>query len=106
MLKENLQNKWVPAPSFIETSEIIKTEKINADIPENTLRIIFGKTTYNKDKRLYLIVTYPEKNLKETFNQKAPGDWSHQFDWKLDKSDFRSFFKNKIHVDVYKFFYY
>jgi hypothetical protein len=102
MLKENLQNKWVPAPSFIETSEIIKTEKINADIPENTLRIIFGKTTYNKDKRLYLIVTYPEKNLKETFNQKAPGDWSHQFDWKFDKSDFRTLFKNKFHVDIYE----
>ena len=102
LLGEKFQDKWVPAPLFIETTEEKKVEKINADIGENTVRIIFGKTTYSKNDRLYLIVTFPEKNFSETFNQKGAGNWSHQFDWKLDKSDFRSFFKNKIHVDIWE----
>ena len=102
LLGEKAQDKWVPAPLFIETTEDVKVEKKNADIPENTVRIIFGKTTYSKNDRLYLIVSYPEKNLVERFDQKGPGDWSHHFDWKFEKSDFKSFFKSKIHVDIFE----
>ena len=100
LLFEKFQDKWVPAPLFIETEVERTIEKINEDIPENTIRIIFGKTTYKKNDRLYLIVTLNDKNLSKTFDQTAPGDWSQQFDWKLEKADFKGFFKMKIHVDI------
>ena len=102
LLAEKSQDKWVPAPLYIESEEEREVIKQNKDIPENTIRIIFGKTTYSKKERLYLIVKYEEKNLVETFNQTNPGDWTHQFDWKLEKADFLGFFKAKIHVDIYE----
>ena len=102
LLLEKAQDKWVPAPLYIETEEEIQIQKINSDIPDNTIRIIFGKTTYSKNDRLYLIVKVPDTNLEKTFNQKNPGDWSEQFDWKVEKSDFKGFWKTKIHVDIYE----
>ena len=44
LLKEKMQDVWVPAPLFIEQEKEIKTEKMNKDIPECVVRIIFGKT--------------------------------------------------------------
>ena len=102
LLFEKFQDKWVPAPLYMETEEEKTIEKINSDIPENFVRLIFGKTTYKKNDRLYLIVTLQEKNLSKTFDQKGAGDWSQQFDWKFEKNDFKSFFKMKIHVDIYE----
>ena len=102
LLLEKAQEKWVPAPLFIETEEEKQIPKINEDIPENTVRLIFGKTTYAKKDKLYLIVKVPDKNLERTVNQKNPGDWSDQFDWKIEKTDFKSFWKTKIHVDIYE----
>ena len=101
LLKEKFQDSWVPAPLFVEQDKEIKTEKINKDIPENTLRIIFGKTTYTKDQSMYLIVTHPEKNQQIKFDQKGPGNWENQFDWKYEKGDFKSLFRQKIHVEVF-----
>ena len=102
ILLEKAQDKWVPAPLYIETEEETQVPKINADIPENTIRIIFGKTTYVKKDKLYLIVTVPEKKLGRTINQSHPGDWTEEFDWKVEKADFKSFWKTKIHVDIYE----
>ena len=102
LLKEKLQDSWVPAPLFIEQDKEIKTEIINKDVPEFHLRIIFGKTTYSKDKSLYLVVTHKEKNHEKKFDQKAPGDWEQTFDWKYDKAEFKSLFRAKIHVDIYE----
>lgn len=69
LLKEKMQDVWVPAPLFIEQEKEIKTEKMNKDIPECVVRIIFGKTTYVKDKSLYLIVTHEGKH-ETKFEQK------------------------------------
>ena len=102
LLLEKAQDKWVPAPLYIETEEEIKVQKMNKDIPENTIRIIFGKTTYAKKDRLYLIVTVPEKKLEKKFDQKNPGDWTEQFDWKVEKADFKAFWKTKVHVEIYE----
>jgi len=102
LLKEKFQDKWVPAPLFVEQDKEIKIEKINKDIPENHVIIIFGKTTYSKDKNLYLIVRQAEKNKEETFKQKSPGDWEHQIDWNYEKSDFKSFYRSKIHVEIWE----
>ena len=101
-LKQYFQDTWAPAPLFAEQDQEIKKEKVNKDIPEFTLRIIFGKTTYNKDKSLYLIVRYPEKSLEKKFEQKKAGDWEQQIDWKFDKSDFKAIYRNKFHVEIWE----
>ena len=36
LLKEKLQDKWVPAPLYLETQEEVRKEKINKDIPDNS----------------------------------------------------------------------
>ena len=102
LLKEKLQDSWVPAPLFMEQEKEIKTEVINNDIPECHVRIIFGKTTYSKDKSLYLIVSHKEKNKEAKFDQKKPGNWEHQFDWKYEKGDFKTLFRSKIHVEIWE----
>ena len=102
LLKEKRQDSWVPAPLFIEQDKEFKTEVVNKDIPENTVRMIFGKTTYSKDKSLYLIVKHQEKNKETKFDQKGPGNWEHQIDWKYDKGEFKSFFRSKIHVEIWE----
>ena len=104
LLKQYFQDTWTPAPLYAEQDKEIKIEKVNKDIPEFTLRIIFGKTTYSKDKSLYLIVRYsdPEKNLEKKFEQKKAGNWEQQFDWKFEKGDFKSIYRNKIHVEIWE----
>ena len=102
LLKEKLQDSWVPAPLFVEQDREIRTEKVNNDVPEFHLKIIFGTTTYNKDKSLYLIVRHPEKNLEIKFEQKKPGNWEQQFEWKYDKSDFKAIYRSKYHVEIWE----
>ena len=104
LLKQYFQDTWTPAPLYAEQDKEIKIEKVNKDIPEFTLRIIFGKTTYSKDKSLYLIVRYsdPEKKLEKKFEQKKAGNWEQQFDWKFEKGDFKSIYRNKIHVEIWE----
>ena len=101
-LKEQFQDKWVPAPLYYDTIQETQVPKINKDIPENTLRIIFGNTNYKKDDRVYLIVKYPEKKKEETFDQKAPGDWTHTIEWKFDKGDFKTLHREKFLVEIYE----
>ena len=48
LLTEDFKNKWIPAPLYSEKEEVVKLEKINEDIPENTIRIEFKKTDYFK----------------------------------------------------------
>ena len=107
LLKEKFQDVWVPAPLFVEQEKEIQIEKINKDVPENHVHIIFGKTTYSKDKSIYLVVKMLEEPKKEDkFDQKKPGEWTHQTDWLLEKSQFKNFFRAKIKVEIYekKFF--
>ena len=110
LLKEKFQDVWVPAPLYVEQEREVKIEKVNNDVAENHVHIIFGKTTYSKDKSLYLIVKMkPSENkptLEDKFDQKKPGDWSHKIDWLLEKNDFKSLFRCKIKVEIYekKFF--
>ncbi len=101
LLKEKMQDVWVPAPLFIEQEKEIKTEKMNKDIPECVVRIIFGKTTYVKDKSLYLIVTHEGKH-ETKFEQKKPGNWEQTIDWKYDKGEFKAFHRNKITVQIWE----
>ena len=44
----------------------------------------------------------PEYKFEKKFDQKAEGDWSEEFDVKIEKNNFRSFYREKIHVDIYE----
>ena len=101
LLKEKSQDKWVPAPLYMESEEEISVEKINEDVPESTLRIIFGKTGYAKNDRLYLIVQVPEYNLETKFDQKGAGNWSHQVDFKVNEN-FSRIYQAKLHVEIWE----
>ena len=100
LLKEKFQNKWVPAPLFLEREEDILVQKINDNIPYNTLRIIFGKTNYIK-KKLYLIVKLPNYSIEKSFEQKAPGDWSNQIDFEIFEN-YYELYNSRIEVDIFK----
>ena len=50
LLREDFQNKWIPAPLYSEKMENIDLENIKEDIPENVLRIEFKKTDYIFEK--------------------------------------------------------
>ena len=98
---EKSQDKWAPSPLFVQSREERKIEQMNRDIPEFIAKIKFGKTTYIKDK-LYLIVKIPEYKFEKTFNQIEEGDWSEEFEIKMDKSNFESFYTTKINVEIYE----
>ena len=101
LLKANKQNKWVPAPIYIQTEEEKTVQVINEDIPENTVRIIFGKTNYIKKDKLYLKVKIEDKDIEEKISQKSPGDWSTPIDITLDQSIFKSFYTNEIKAEIF-----
>ena len=101
LLKEKSQDKWVPAPLYIETEEEVSIEKVNEDVPESTLRIMFGKTKYAKNDRLYLIVKVPDYNLETKFDQKGSGDWSHQIDFKVNEN-FSRIYQAKLLVEIWE----
>ena len=105
ILEQFKQDKWVPAPIFIETEEEKKIVKINKDIPENVVRIQFGKTTYVKKEKLYLKIGIEDNGKiinEKTINQKEPGNWSEPFEFQLDKSSFKSFFNANISVSIFE----
>jgi len=103
LLREKFQDQWVPAPLFVENEEELQVEKINENIPDNTLRIIFGSTNYiKKKKKLHFIVRIePEYDLEKTFVQNGPGDWSNQMDFEV-KENFSRLYHARIEVDIIK----
>ena len=89
ILKEDFQNKWIPAPLYSETNENTEIIKKNEDVPENTLRVIFGKTNYLKHNKKVVIKAFiPDTNYEEIWEQKEAGDWSHIFEWQFDEKEY------------------
>jgi len=102
ILKEDFQNKWIPAPLYSETVEDTKVEIINEDVPENTLRVIFGKTDYLKNKKVFLKAKLVGTNYEEIWDQKEIGDWTHTFDWQLEEDEYKDISNKSFHFDVYE----
>ncbi len=101
LLKEKSQDKWVPAPLYVEAEQEFSVEKVNEDVPDNVLRVYFGKTGYAKNDRLYLIVKVPDYNLENQFNQKGAGDWAHQIDFKVNEN-FNRIYQAKLEVEIWE----
>ena len=103
ILKEDFQNKWIPAPLFSESEENVSVEIINEDVPENTIKIIFEKTNYLKSNRnVFLKAKLVDTNHEEIWEQKAVGDWSHVIEWQLDEKEYNEISQKKLHFDVYE----
>ena len=103
ILKEDFQNKWIPPPLYSETDEDTKIEIINEDVPENTIRIIFGETDYLKsNKNVFIKAKLLDTNHEDTWEQKAAGNWSHVIEWQLDEKEYKEIPNKKFHFDVYE----
>ena len=90
ILKNDFLNKWIPAPLYSDKDGgEIEVERIKEDIPENTLRIEFGKTDYLKNKKVVITAELKGTNYKEEWEQKEEGDWSHIIDWQLNKDEYK-----------------
>ena len=99
---EKQENQWTPAPLYYESEEEKKIQKINIDIPENTIRIIFGKTNYIEKENIYLVVKAIDTKIEKTIFQKATGDWSEPIDIQFDSKDFKSGYLAKFHVSIFE----
>ena len=104
ILREDFQNKWIPAPLFSEIDEEEKNEIINKDIPENTIKIQFGETNYVKSntQNIWITVTLDGTNYKQTWEQKSPGNWYNVFEWKLDKDIYDDISEKKLILNVFE----
>ena len=100
ILREDFQNKWIPAPLYSEKMENIDLENIKEDIPENVLRIEFKKTDYLKNKKILLVAGLIGLNYKEEWDQKAQGDWSHVMDFHLTDEEYKDISNKTFYFQV------
>ena len=103
ILKEDFQNKWIPAPLYSETEEDTNVEVINEDVPENTIKIIFEKTSYLKyNRKVFIKGKLSNTTLEEVWEQKAAGDWSHTIEWQLDEDEYKDISNRIFEFEVFE----
>ena len=100
ILKQDFMNKWIPAPLYTEKIENINLENIKEDIPENTLRVEFGKTNYTKNKKIVITAGITGTNYKEEWEQISLGDWSHEFDFHLTEDEYKDISNKTFYFQV------
>ena len=95
------KNEWVPVPEYLKIDKEKKIEIIQEDIPEKTMRINVGHTTYTKSNAiLKLEIEFDKKNcnkIKE-IKCKENNDFSESFEWKFDNDQWNNLYKNKINI--------
>ena len=106
-IKEKFKDKWVPAPEFCRIEEEDKVEKINNDIPENTMRIHIGKTDYEKDN-VYLKVKLntTDKELTKEIQLKGNKDFNETWDWTFEKNEYKFLFKKNLEIELERTYWY
>ena len=106
-IKEKFKDKWVPTPEFIRQEEEEKIEKINSDIPENTVRIHIGKTDYDKDNtNLKVKLAFEGKELVKDVSLKGDKDFNETWDWQLSKGEFKALYKKTLQIDMERSYWY
>lgn len=106
LIKEQCKNQWIPAPLFSKTTEEVKYEKINKNIPAETMIMTIGKTDYTKSD-MYLYITLNSDTVrKETLYPKTKENYEKEVKWTFDKNEFKHLFRKNIEVQLYhkKFF--
>lgn len=105
-IKQQCKNQWIPAPLFSKTTEEVKYEKINKNIPAETMIMTIGKTDYLKSD-MYLYITLNSDTVrKETLYPKTKENYDKEVKWTFDKTEFKHLFRKNIEVQLYhkKFF--
>jgi hypothetical protein len=96
-----IKDPWTPCPLFTTTEIEERIEKLNEQIPINTINIHIGNISYiSDDIHLYMLLEYTEdKEIKQLIN-KAPGtnDFKFNFNFTLEKSEFRNLFKKSLNI--------
>ena len=95
-----LNNKYIPVPEYIIQNEDYKIEKINKDIPENTIRISVSDLTYTKSNILIKINLKFNDNIinsKEIIG-KNKNDINETFEWVLNEKDFNYLMRKRIEI--------
>lgn len=106
-LRINFKKKWVPAPIFKKEKTVQKLEKINEDVPENTLRIYVGKTDYPKDNvELIVRLNYAEKSVENVVKLKSAMNFDEKFDWTFGKSEFKFLYRKNIQIEMIRSYWY
>ena len=112
ILKNDLQDKWIPAPLYSIQEKKVKKEKINEEIEPNHLKIYIGKLSDYKNGKnvsigLKLILEEKKKEFKENVeasNQECTL-FEKSVDWDIEK-EFKNLHKEKLRVKLrYKSFF-
>ena len=106
-INEKFKDKWVPAPEYCRNEEEEKVEKINNDIPENTIRIHIGKTNYEKDN-VYLKVKLKngDKELTKEVQLKGNKDFNETWDWQFEKNEYKNLYKKILEIEMERTYWY
>lgn len=104
VLVEQVKNKWIPAPLYKIVTKDILNKVINNEIPENTLILTIGETTYDKQK-IFLIIEM--KNGNKTKREKVIPIKGNNFNnkkikWKFTPDEFKSLGNAKINIALYQ----
>ena len=107
-IEELYKDKWVPAPKYCRNVEEQKIEKINSDIPANTMRIHIGKTDYDKNNvflKVKLVYNNKKVLLKEV-HLKDNKDFNETWGWKFDNNVYKNLFKNTLSIEMERSYWY
>ena len=95
-----LNNKYIPVPEYVIKNEDYKIEKINKDIPENTIRISVSDLTYTKSNPLIRVNLKSDNNVinSKEIKGKNKNDINETFDWVLNEKDFNYLMRKRIEI--------
>ena len=106
-IKKIFNDKWTPAPECCVLPQEEKIETINKDIPENTMRIHFGKTDYDKDNVILKVkLNLGEKEMTKEIKLKSEKNFDETFDWTFDKREYKSLHRKHLEVQMERSYWY
>ena len=100
-IKQKFNDKWTPAPECCTLPQEEKIETINKDIPENTMRIHFGKTDYDKDNLILKVkLNLGDKEMNKEVKLKSDKNFDETFDWTFDKREYKSLHRKYLEIQL------
>ncbi len=93
-------NKYIPVPDYIMVSEEYQIERVNTEIPDNTLKINVSDLSYTKSNPLIIINLKTDDNIARTkeIKGKTKSDINEKFDWLFSEKEFKSLIKGRIEI--------
>lgn len=97
--KDNAKNPWRPAPLYSITDEEEKTERINSDIPVNSLLVCLGKTDYTKENLFANLVI---ESKTEQVKPKQADNYDSKTMLTFTKQEYKHLQKKSLEIQVYR----